>query len=354
MGKTEHDELQDRLGNEAVIMDKRREAATPSQPITDVQQAEFSKNADINWTQWAVGANDSYMACGSARPELPPGVYKIGLSPAGIYFNRVSVLTDNIIPFDDSVSEEVIGGIKTFWASQPKFEKLGILFKRGVLLWGPPGSGKTVTVTLLMQELVGRGGLVFLSGDPGLTSTALMQVRRIEPTRNLIVVLEDVEELVRHYGEHQLLALLDGENQIANVVHIATTNYPEQLGARIINRPSRFDEVRKIGMPNAKSRLIYLAHLLGVTQDSKQLVRWVEETDGMSVAHLRELVVATQCLGKTYEETIDRLKKMGTKPKSDNNDGFRGLERSGFASSSGKAAAYEYRVAIESPQQSGG
>lgn len=122
-------------------------------------------------------------------------------------------------------------------------------------------------------------------------------------------MIEDVDEIINRFGEHTLLALLDGENQVENIVHIATTNYPEILGARIVNRPSRFDERILVGMPTALARQTYLSRTtFGLSL--KELDRWVKDTDGLSIAHLRELAAAVLCLEQPYDQVIQRLKAM--------------------------------------------
>lgn len=320
---SEHDELQEALQKAPT----RAARPTANTPQSIEEATEPSPTARVNFAQWEIGANDCFMATGGTRDNLPPGVYRLGSTQRGIVFQRTRVMTDKLIDLQDTSSAEIIAGIRTFWASEDKFTARGILYKRGVLLWGPPGSGKTVTVSMLINELLGNGGTVILCDNPQLTVHALAQLRRIEPNRRLIVVEEDIEEIMRQHGEHELLALLDGENQIANVVHIATTNYVEELGARIVNRPSRFDEVRKIGMPNDKARRAYLLatvpeFLRDPKYPLKRLDRWVEETDGMSIAHLRELVVAVFCLSRDYDETIERLKKMQIKPRG-HEEGFK-------------------------------
>jgi len=188
-------------------------------------------------------------------------------------------------------------------------------------MWGPAGSGKTATVNLLMNDLVKRGGMVVLVQQPGIAIKGLHELRRIEPDRPIIVVLEDIEEMIENYGEHGLLGLLDGEHQVSNVVVLATTNYPERLGERIINRPSRFDEVILVDMPSAKARYRYLKHVLKNTVPEEELQTWVAATDKLSVAHLRELVVATQCLGRPYAEVVDRLRRMKIRPNSEKKRG---------------------------------
>jgi hypothetical protein len=272
-------------------------------------------------SQWMVCPNETFRPAGSTVKKLEPAVYRIECD-GGIYFQRQIIVTDQLIEIDDSASRRVIDGIQTFWKSRPRFAEHGILFKRGVLLWGPPGSGKTVTVTFLVRDLLAKGGLVVLCRVPKFTVAGLGELRRIEPDRPLIVILEDIEEMIQVHGEHELLGLLDGEHQVANVVNIATTNYPEQLGSRIVNRPSRFDEVIKIGMPSARARLAYLEHSLDLATLCPNIRKWVEDTEGLSIAHLRELVAATQCLGQPYETTLERLKHMRVHPNSERGNGL--------------------------------
>jgi SpoVK/Ycf46/Vps4 family AAA+-type ATPase len=99
---------------------------------------------------------------------------------------------------------------------------------------------------------------------------------------------------------------------------VATTNYPERLGERLINRPSRFDRIFKIGMPGEQARRMYIVSLLErgkkvgiLDQKSIQVDRWIEDTEGLSFAHLRELYIGVVLLGDPYEEVIEMLKEMG-------------------------------------------
>lgn len=290
------------------------EMAMPSQPSTSFSTTDYS--------QWMVCPNDVFRPSGSTVKTLEPAVYRIEHDDRGIYFQRHPIVTDQLVAIDDSASRRVIDGIQTFWKSRKRFAEHGILFKRGVLLWGPPGSGKTVTVTFLVRDLLDKGGIVVLCRNPKLTVMGLGELRRIEPERPLIVILEDIEEMILVHGEHELLGLLDGEHQVANVVNIATTNYPEQLGSRIVNRPSRFDEVIKIGMPSARARRTYLQASLSDVRLNPPLDKWVHDTEGLSIAHLRELVAATQCLGQPYETTLERLKHMRVHPNSERGSGL--------------------------------
>lgn len=221
-------------------------------------------------------------------------------------------------------SGEVVrhAGIQSFWASKAKFQSRGHVFKRGVLLWGPPGGGKTATVNLLSADLIASGGMVLWIQSPPLAIQALTALRRIEPERPIIGILEDLDELASRWSEHEILSLLDGENQVDNVVFIATTNYPERLDERMINRPSRFDEVIKIGMPTAEARAVYIRSRLNEAELSEiELHRWTNDTHEFSVAHIKELIVAVYCLGRGYDETLKRLHAMARRKPTSVRDG---------------------------------
>jgi hypothetical protein len=271
----------------------------------------------FDYTEWGIAPNGIFRPSGARCNILPAGVYRAGLDVGGVYFENRNVITDELIELDDTASLRVLAGIRTFWKSKEEYTKRSIIYKRGILLWGPAGSGKTATLMMMTRELVALGGLVILCENPELTNKALQALRRIEPDRPIIILMEDIEELISSHGEHDILALLDGENQINNVVNIATTNYPEVLGARIVNRPSRFDERIFVGMPSDAARRRYLSHATRNEVFSEQdLEGWVTDTDGFSVAHLRELVVAVFCLKQGYGDVVERLRAMKIQPKS--------------------------------------
>lgn len=258
---------------------------------------------------WAQ-TGDSYFPVTSVVDSIPPGAYRCMVSNQGPYLEKMKINIDSLLPLPDSAVEKLLAEFSHFWELRDAFDKRGFTFKRGMLMWGPPGSGKTSGVWQMTQRLVkDHKGVVVFVDNPQLATWCLGFLQRIEPNRPIVTVTEDIDAVLRNHGEHSLLALYDGENQINNVVHIATTNYPHLLDRRFIDRPSRFDTIMKVGMPSAAARRVYFK-AKEPQLDDDTVERWVDATEGYSVAHLREVCIATQCFLQNEKDVFERLNTM--------------------------------------------
>lgn len=315
----ENELLNDRLAEQATYeqgIQNTRNRGGDAEVAQPCPTSPHSSITTMDLCQWQVGANGTFRPAAKTTPALPAGAYAVERDDFGPFLKRKTLLADEIIELPDTANVTVLQSIKKFWESESRYRGHGLIFKRGVLLWGPPGSGKTVTVHLLLRDIISKDGVVIFCTNPELTGVLVSAVRKIEPARPLIVVLEDIDEIIQHFGEHQILSMLDGENQTDNIVYVATTNYPERLGARIVNRPSRFDERIFVGMPGDRARETYLrkATSNGAVLPDETLAVWTKDTAGLSIAHLRELVAAVLCLDQDYAEVLKRLKSMAERP----------------------------------------
>lgn len=269
---------------------------------------------------WAQSGN-AYFPVNEVVSSIPPGAYRCRASNSGPFLEKMPVEIDDLLHLPDAASEKLLEEFKKFWTLKDNFVKRGFTYKRGFLLHGPPGGGKTSTIWQMTQEVVEKqDGIVIFVEDASLATTCISMTRRIEPNRPIIGVIEDIDALLSRHGDHGYLALLDGENQISNIVFVATTNYPEDLDERIRNRPSRFDTVMHIGMPSPAARRMYFKTKEPALGDD-ELERWVDKTDGFSIAHLREVIVAIKCFEQTEDELFTRLDDMRFVPQSSNGKG---------------------------------
>jgi SpoVK/Ycf46/Vps4 family AAA+-type ATPase len=275
------------------------------------EEMEVDKDRGMVPKLWSV-YGDTFSPCEKATKELPAGHYSIRVSnERGIFFAKKEIASDELMILPDTASDDVIASIESFWTKKEQYRAFKFLWKRGILLYGPPGSGKTCTVQIVANKIVEKGGLAIYVSNPQLTIQGLDLLRYIEPDRPVVVILEDIDAIIEKFGESDLLSLLDGEFQVDNAVFLATTNYPEELDDRIKNRPSRFDIVRKIGMPSEAARKMYLtAKNPRIKDNEEELARWVKDTNEFSIAHMKELIISIECLELPYAECIERLEKM--------------------------------------------
>jgi len=248
---------------------------------------------------------------------LPANAYDIAYRNQYLTFTPQDLLIDDLIDFPQTKSHSIISEIKEFWKKEKLFKECGFIYKRGVLLHGPPGSGKTALIMQLAKELIKDNGIVFFCTSPGVCKEGIQMFRKIEPSRNLIIILEDLDLLIEKFEENLFLSLLDGEDGTHNVVFIATTNYPEKLEKRFTNRPSRFDCVVKVELPNEETRKLYLQHKIKL--NPQELEKWVSSTVGLSLAHLKEIIISVKCFSRDFEESLKTVKNMKATLKSDSN-----------------------------------
>ena len=294
--------------------------------LTSLSEQKAAERASMNTQMWAVYGNQHFSACEKAVDILPPGQYVVDASQElGVHFRLTDITLDDLIELPDSGAEQIINEIESFWKKEQHFREFGFLWKRGVLMWGPPGGGKTSTLQVISQRIIDMGGISIYVTSPGLTAKGLATLRRVEPNRPLVVMIEDIDAVISEHGEPDLLALMDGELQIDNVVFIATTNYPERLDKRFINRPSRFDVVKKIGMPTDQARAVYISNKnKRLVVGSEEMAKWVEATAGFSMAHIKELIISVEVFGIDLDTAVKRLRTMmdGSPSSSDSERSF--------------------------------
>jgi AAA+ superfamily predicted ATPase len=300
----------------------------PNFTTADLESGFFEEKKKI-YTQW-VRNGPGFIPSVEGYSKVEPGCYSLVWSNDHVTMVNVPLVNDDLIALPDSKSDSVITEINKFWGLKANYEKLRYAWKRGFLLHGPPGSGKTATIITVCQNLIKDGGMVIMVNKAvsiNETVNFFRKLRQIEAERRLIVIMEDLDTLIKEHGESEMLSLLDGESSISGVVFLATTNYPEDLDGRVKDRPSRFDRVVQIDAPSEESRRIYFKSRMKDSLDA-DIERYVKATKGMSMAHCKELIIGMLCLEETFEFALERIKGMAKFVSSEDN-GAKG--KTGFA-----------------------
>lgn len=296
---------------ENIAYDTYEDESDPSVGVPETKAADDDDD-DQAYFHWSK-RNGVYRPVGHTQDTVPSGIYEIDNDNSGWFLSKVKFPSDNLLRLPGMPIDYILDQIDTFWKREELFKQTGLLHKRGILMYGPAGCGKTSIIRLLCDDVVHkRNGIVIMVTNCRLAETALGGIRQIEPRRPILTIIEDIETFMGSSDESSsaraLLALLDGETQVDHVVHLATTNKPDVLEDRIAKRPGRFDLVIGLNHPVTEARKAYLHNLLHEHVSEDELQAMTDETEGLGLAHLRELVVASYCLGLSRTDTLKRLR----------------------------------------------
>jgi hypothetical protein len=262
-----------------------------------------------NYTHWAK-RKDRFYPTLVTHDIIPPAVYESREDSEGnVFLREIAFPSDDLLLIPGTPVAYVLEEIEKFWTREDFFKELGLVYKRGVMFYGPAGCGKTSIIRLLCTEVIRRGGLVLSISDIEHDQDILLKLREVEPNRPVMNIFEDIEKLTENKEtESDLLSFLDGEKQIGNVINVATTNKPDLLEERLIKRPGRFDLVIGLNPPVEEARLAYLTRLFKAHKTTEEIAHYATETDGLGMAHLRELAVSMLAFGHSFETSVGRMK----------------------------------------------
>ena len=173
----------------------------------------------------------------------------------------------------------------------------GFSTKRGLLLYGAPGTGKTHFIRYLISQLEGHTSLIVTAEQVVAFDQIMAIARALQPS---IVVIEDADLLARareaREGDcsqmllNSLLNHMDGLTEDAEILFLLTTNRPETLEEAVRDRPGRIDQAIEIPKPDAECRARLLDLYRGkMVIPSSVVEESVRRTPGASAAFMREL-----------------------------------------------------------------
>jgi hypothetical protein len=242
--------------------------------------------------------------------SLPPALYNMQMTPQGFFFIKNNEYnTNDLIKFNEGSLNLIVSEIQKFWTKKELFKKNQIPFKRGMLLYGPPGAGKTCALKLIINDVIAMGGLAIIYENSSIFQLGMQILRGIQPETPVVVIMEDVDSIAS-YDEIGLINMLDGFSVIENAVFLATTNNINHISDRVKNRPSRFDKRIFIGPPDLETRKTYLHKLVDGSGFTVDIDKWAADTEDMSFAHIKELYLSVCFFDTIYDVALNRLRGM--------------------------------------------
>ncbi len=228
------------------------------------------------------------------------------IGPTPLAAEHTTTRFTDLAGLDEAITE--LSEVREYLSDPKRFEAVGAELPHGILLYGPPGCGKT----LLARALAGETGVPFFSVSAasfveqmvGLGAARVRQLfdeaRRSAPS---IVFLDELDAVGRSRDEHssggrefdhtlnQLLVELDGFGGSTGVLLIGATNRPELIDSALM-RPGRFDRRIHVERPDRKGREQIL-WLHASKRPVSPMVNWGEvaaDTSGLNGAELANIV----------------------------------------------------------------
>jgi hypothetical protein len=191
-----------------------------------------------------------------------------------------------------TIKDEIRSLVENFLASQDFYLENKIPWKRGILLYGKPGNGKTSIIRTIMSMYPFKPVTVVAGANDEAVREAFSYAEEQSPA---LLYFEDLDSLLeKSLDPSSFLNLMDGISAKNGLLIVATANEVKKLKANITDRPSRFDRKFEIPLPNAEMAYIYLKRWFGnrcTMKQCKDLAKYAAKHD-FSYAYLKELYIS--------------------------------------------------------------
>jgi SpoVK/Ycf46/Vps4 family AAA+-type ATPase len=282
-----------------------------------IEESDFSTLTDQgNFCQFEFIEEDEEVIGEIAKP----GIFSIRKTMAGLTLEKTEFTADDVLK-DFVSTKDVTEKIDKFFDAIPKYEKYGIFPKRGGLLFGPAGTGKTTIIAETCRKYAADGKTFVLLWHTDKIEAGdvkdFIKHLQYEGVDKMILVAEDIGgveiDQARIRSESALLSLLDNQEKTFKIpVYIAaTTNYPENFMGNLTNRPNRFDDKIRVGYPKGSARreLLKFYDKENLVDETALDLIGSKKCDEFSPAHLREAIIRSAIHGLTPAETIRAMIK---------------------------------------------
>jgi hypothetical protein len=190
------------------------------------------------------------------------------------------------------IKDELKGLVENFLESKKFYLEKKIPWKRGILLYGKPGNGKTSIIRTIMSMYNFKPVTIVPGANDEVIREAFSYAEEQSPS---LLYFEDLDSLLEKSVDiSSFLNLMDGISAKNGLLIIATANEVKKLKSNITDRPSRFDRKFEIPLPNQEMAYIYLKKWFGNLiniKKCKEIAKYAAKYE-FSYAYLKELYIS--------------------------------------------------------------
>jgi AAA+ superfamily predicted ATPase len=226
---------------------------------------------------------------------------KAKITPNGKFIKPDGTTMDDII-LKDEIKRRIKSGTIDMLNSVDLYKKNNVSIKRGILMEGAPGTGKTLIAKALCNQI--DSTFIWVTADdvtfPSDISFIYSMARELSPT---IVLFEDIDYIGKKRANEggsydkitgELLNQMDGVESNEGIITLASSNYPKALDKALRNRPGRFDIRVRFELPDEDLRRKMFDKFLSKTNATGLKVdSLVKKTAGYTGAYIKELVMSS-------------------------------------------------------------
>ena len=228
----------------------------------------------------------------------------------------------------ENVKQELIEAVEWPLKHPDAFKRMGVRPPRGILIYGAPGTGKTLLAKAVANESKANFILVkgpeLLSKWVGESEKAVREIfKKARQTSPTIIFFDEIDSLAPRRGIHsshttesvvnQLLTEMDGLEDLHDVVVLAATNRPDMVDTALL-RPGRFDRIILTPVPDKKAReKIFEAHTKGMPLKNVDIKKLADKTDGYVGADIEAICREAAIRALREKENIDDAKEITMK-----------------------------------------